>query len=80
MVVTFFDTTQKYSTIYMTNLIILQARSYGISSLSHDLNGVNITASCMDSRYSFNVLIPLLFAISTGFISFDKKNIYCVIT
>ncbi|KAK1423262.1 hypothetical protein QVD17_18559 [Tagetes erecta] len=33
------------------------ARSYGISSLSQDLNGVYISASCMDSRvYLFNVL------------------------
>ncbi|KAK1438817.1 hypothetical protein QVD17_04628 [Tagetes erecta] len=33
------------------------ARSYGISSLSQDLNGVCISASCMDSRiYLFNVL------------------------
>ncbi|KAJ0433150.1 putative transcription factor WD40-like family [Helianthus annuus] len=32
-------------------------RSYGISSLSQDLNGVYISASCMDSRiYLFNVL------------------------
>ncbi|PWA57632.1 transducin/WD40 repeat-like superfamily protein [Artemisia annua] len=33
------------------------ARSYGISSLSQDLNGVYISASCMDNRiYLFNVL------------------------
>uniref|UniRef100_A0A251SB97 Putative WD40/YVTN repeat-like-containing domain-containing protein n=1 Tax=Helianthus annuus TaxID=4232 RepID=A0A251SB97_HELAN len=32
-------------------------RSYGISSLSQDKNGVYISASCMDSRiYLFNVL------------------------
>ncbi|KVI02449.1 G-protein beta WD-40 repeat-containing protein [Cynara cardunculus var. scolymus] len=34
-----------------------QVRSHGISSLSQDLNGVYISASCMDSRiYLYNVL------------------------
>ncbi|XP_076944331.1 uncharacterized protein LOC143614920 [Bidens hawaiensis] len=28
-------------------------RSYGISSLSQDLNGVYISSSCMDSRYGY---------------------------
>lgn len=42
-----------YLLYYIFCWIIFQTRSYGISSLSQDLNGVYISASCMDSRYGY---------------------------